>query len=69
MPCLAETNPELVAAARDALQSIEPAGSELARETTFSFQEKMWWTKIAMDPHANTIERWDVLPLDDPRSW
>lgn len=64
MRSLLETNPELVKAARLALESVKPIGPEMARETTFVHENKRWWTKMTLDGHANTFERWDILPCD-----
>ena len=62
MSCLAETNPQLVKAAREALEIVEPTGADLSRETTFIHDGHTWWTKMTIDPHANIIEKWDILP-------
>lgn len=64
MSCLAETNPEFVAAARVALLSVEEK-TDFTRETTFRFNNQEWWTKIRIDPHSNTVDKWDVFPANE----
>lgn len=64
MQNLAVTDPELVSAAWEALGPIDPVGPELARETEFTYRGESFWTKMTIDPHANIIERWDVIPSE-----
>ncbi|PIR38411.1 MAG: hypothetical protein COV34_02285 [Candidatus Zambryskibacteria bacterium CG10_big_fil_rev_8_21_14_0_10_42_12] len=59
---LADTNPELVEAARKALINVK-FDDRWRKMTLFRHGGVLYKTELVWDPHANTAEHWSVNPV------